>query len=41
MSVLYSPVIFSPPRGVVRPLQDVNTVHRLMGAELAAMEARP
>jgi enoyl-CoA hydratase/carnithine racemase len=41
MSVLYSPVIFSPPRGVVRPLQDVNTVHRLMGAERAAMEARP
>ena len=41
MSDLSSPVILGPPRGVVRPLQAVNTVHRLMGAEPAAMEARP
>ena len=27
-------------RVMVRPLQAVNTVHQLMGAELAAMEAR-
>ena len=27
-------------RVMVRPLQAVNTVHQLMGAELAAIEAR-
>ena len=28
-------------RVMVRPLQAVNTVHQLMGAELVAMDARP